>query len=238
MAKLGRREAALGLGLVAIASGWQVWGVRDEVLKFGPISGAPGWSMALGGESSGLSSVDFMTVGLEKGPLPLPASQLSSVLFRDTTQGVRVAVFSDFFCPYCRRLVGRLRRRETAPDIAINWHELPLLGPHSVVAAKAAEAAALQGGYAAFYDGLLAEGFRPTRAWMVHVAETVGLDGRQLQSDMVSPHVEARLEASAAAAARLGVFATPGIVIGRKVVLGALDIKSMETLIREAMLTA
>lgn len=236
MAKLGRREAALGLGLAAIAGGWQIWGVREETLQFAPITRAPGWSFAMGGDMSGLSSVDFMTVGIEKGPVPLPAVQLSDVLFRDTTSGVRVAVFSDFFCPYCRSLVGRLRARVAAPDIAVNWHELPLLGPHSVLAAKAAEAAALQGGYAAFYNGLLAEGFRPTRGWMRRVAETVGLDGARLEDDMRGPIVAGRLEASAAAAATLGVFATPGIVIGRKVVLGALDTNTMEELFRQEML--
>lgn len=236
MAKLGRREAAFGLGLVAVAAGWQVWGVEAPVLRFEPIARAPGWSMALAGEMSGLSGTDFMMIGLEKGPVPLPALQLPDVLFRDGGRGVRVAVFSDFFCPYCRRLVSRLRTRTKAPDLAISWHELPLLGPHSVLVAKAAEAAALQGGYARLYDGLLAEGFRPSRNWMGEVAGKVGLDGDALKRDMDGPEVAARLEASAAAAATLGFFATPGIIIGRKAVLGALGSDVMEDLIQGALL--
>ena len=236
MAKLGRREAALGLGLVAVAAGWQVWGVQQPTLRFDPIPNAPGWSLAAAGDVSGLSGTDFLTIGLDKGPAPLPALQLPDVLYRDAGRGVRVAVFSDFFCPYCRRLMGRLRARTRAPDIAISWHELPLLGPHSVLAAHAAEAAALQRGYVRFYDALLTEGFRPNRKWMAEVAERAGLDGARLEHDMDGPEVAARLENSAAAAAALGFFATPGIVIGRKAVLGALDDDIMESLIHEAVL--
>ena len=144
--------------------------------------------------------------------------------------GVPVAVFSDFFCPYCRGLIGRLAARD-GPKIAVTWHELPLLGANSVIAARAAEAAALQGGYVAFYEALIAQGFRPPPSWMAGVADEVGLSGSQLRRDMDGPVVADRLTTSARSAASLGIRGTPGIVIGRKAVLGALDEGQMERLI-------
>lgn len=238
MARLGRRDVAIGLGLASIATAWQVWGVSAPKLRFEPIAGAPGWSFALSGGMSGVSGGDWMTVGLEKGPSPVPASQLHQTLYRDTLDGVRVAVFSDFFCPYCRELVARLKLRKTGPKLAVNWHELPLLGPNSVMAAKSAEAASLQGGYTAFYTQLRQDGFRPGKRWLSGVAHAAGLDGARLVRDMDGPEVAARLESSAAAAARIGFFATPGIVIGRKAVLGALDGETMDAMVQEALLLA
>ncbi len=168
----------LGAGAAALVVGWQWFAVRPVDLEFRPIDGAPGWQFATAGEVSGLSATDLLTFGLEPGPEPLPAARLEEVVHRDFSDGTPVAVFSDFFCPYCRDLIARLQRLASGGlPISISWHELPLLGPNSELAARAAEAAALQGGYAEFHAQLLAEGFRPLPAWMGEVAMRAGLDG-------------------------------------------------------------
>lgn len=238
MAGIGRREALLGAGLVSLAAAWQVWGVRPPSLKFTPLRDAPDWSFGMAGDISGGSGTDFATIGLESGPDPLAPERLADVLYRDAGDGVPVAVFSDFFCPFCRRLIGRLKARKSGPKIALNWHELPILGPQSHLAARAAEAAGRQGAYARFYDQLVRDGFRPTRPWMRKVADAAGLDGAQFAADMDGPVVAARLADSAAAAARFGFFATPAMVIGRVGVLGALGNDQMEDLIARALLRA
>ena len=238
MAKFGRREALFGMGLVGLAAAWQVWGVRDPKLKFEPLKGAKDWSFAVAGDTSGVSGVDFATIGIEKGPEPLPTERLAEVLYRDDTDGVRVAVFSDFFCPFCRGLIRRLKLRSRPPKIALNWHELPILGPHSVIAARVTEAAALQGAYVGFYDQLIRDGFRPSDAWMRRVAENAGLDGAQFAADIDSDIVAKRLAESASAAATFSFFATPAVVIGRKGVLGALSDDQMEALIADGLLVA
>lgn len=229
-----RRDVLVLGGFVAIAAGWQRFGVRPQGIEFSTIQSAPQWRYASVGGVSGLSGADFATIGLERGPEPLPASALDAVVHRDAEPGkVPVAVFSDFFCPYCRGLIGRLAARTDAPDIAITWHELPLLGPSSVIAAKATEAAAMQGGYRAFYAQLISDGFRPVSSWMATVADRAGLDGDLLQRDMDGPDVAGRLEQSARAAATLGFSGTPGIAIGKNAILGALDKTAMEALFRD-----
>ncbi|MEO9573434.1 MAG: DsbA family protein [Tateyamaria sp.] len=227
-----RRDLMAVGGLVALVAGWQVFGVRRPVLEFHDVAAAPGWQFAVLGGISAASGSDLMTIGLDVGPPALPGADLDAVVHRDRMDGaVPVAVFSDFFCPYCRGLIGRLVARGSAPDIAISWHELPLLGPQSVLVARAAEAAGLQGGYAAFYAQMLSDGFRPSPAWMATVAEAAGLDGARLGRDMGGDVVADRLLASARAAKTLGFIGTPGLAVGRYAVLGALRTDQMEDLI-------
>jgi predicted DsbA family dithiol-disulfide isomerase len=234
MASEARRKFLIVASAALLVAGWQRLMVRPEPLDFRPVAGAPGWHFATAGEISGLSGQDLLTIGLEKGPDPLPAPRLEQVVHRHDGRGAPVAVFSDFFCPYCRELIARLQMmRSRGASMSISWHELPLLGPHSELAARAGEAASLQGRYLAFHNQLLADGFRPLPAWMGEVADRAGLDGGRLLRDMDGASVAARLADSAAAAARLGFFATPGLVVGRKAVLGALDRDRLSGLLQE-----
>lgn len=228
---LRRRELVLGLGLVGLGVGWQILGVREPEISFQEIRGAPGWFFGSAGAVSGLSGNDLMTVGLETGAKSLAASRLGAVVHKSGDAGVPVAVFGDYFCPYCRVLISRLT--SWGPGLAISWHELPLLGPGSELVARAAEAASLQAGYIAFYDQLQQEGFRPSEAYMGDVAARAGLDGARLVADMGDGLVQQRLGESASAAATLGLYATPGLVIGQKAVLGAIERRAMERLIEE-----
>ncbi len=229
-----RRDLIVGGGLVALAAGWQVFGVRKPELTFRAIKDAPGWHFGQIGSVSSASGADLMTIGLSDGSAPLGSAELEEVVHRDALSGaVPVAVFSDFFCPYCRVLISRLALRSATPRIAISWHELPLLGPGSVLVAKSAEAAALQGGYDLFYTALSAAGFRPSPAWMAAIATQAGLDGAQFQRDLNGPEVAARLMASARAAKTLGIIGTPGLVVGRRAVLGALERDQMERLFEQ-----
>lgn len=235
MAAGGRRKLLIVAGAAVLVVGWQRFATRPEALDFRPVPGAPGWQFATAGEVSGLSGTDLLTVGLDAGPEPLPAARLEPVVHRAQADGVPVAVFSDFFCPFCRELIARVRTMAAnGASMSISWHELPLLGPNSELAARAAEAAALQGGYAEFHSQLVADGFRPLRSWMGEVADRAGLDGMRLVREMDGPEVAARLADSAAAAARLGFFATPGLVVGRRAVLGALDRDRLSRLLDDA----
>lgn len=217
--RLKRRDVLIGLGLVGIAAAWQVWGVRRPDLRFRDITGAPGWHIGQAGAVSGLSGADFATVGLERGPEPLPVDQLERVVHQSDGTGARLAVFGDFFCPYCRALMRQVAGLQGVP---VTWHELPLLGDASVRVARVAEAANLQGGYLAFYNELMQSGYRPSETYLVRVAAAAGLDSERLLSDLAGGEADRRLLKSARAAARLGLYATPAIVVEQTAVLGAI----------------
>ena len=65
-------------------------------------------------------------------------------------------------------------------------------------------------------------------------AEAVGLDADRLEVDMVSPEVNAAIEANYALANELGIEGTPAFVIGTQLIPGAVDKARLEQLIREA----
>ena len=108
---------------------------------------------------------------------------------------------------------------------------MPLLGPASEIAAKAAVAADLQGQYAGFIEALARGGFRPSAAHMARVAETIGLDGPRLARDMEGKEVADRLMMSRRAAATLGIYGTPGMTIDRTLVIGEVSMDALDRLI-------
>lgn len=241
MAHTRRGTLAFGAGLIAVAAGWQVFGVRDRAaLVFEPIEGAPGWEFALAGAVSGLSGAnDFLTIGLSSRDAPpgLPAGELGAAVHRAglTAGKAPLAVFSDFFCPYCRTLTARIAGALAEPgfDVGVTWHELPLLSPQSEKASRALLAADVQGAYLRYHEVLQARGFRPSDRYLSALAAEISLDPDAFLAAMSSPATSERLQTSARAARSLNVSATPGLVIGRRVILGAIDLPQILDLVSQ-----
>src|SRR5262245_31659777 len=73
--------------------------------------------------------------------------------FGNSKADVAVIVFSDYDCAYCKASEPRLMKLlADDPKLKIVMKEFPILGPSSVVASKAALAAAKQGKYAAYHE--------------------------------------------------------------------------------------
>jgi predicted DsbA family dithiol-disulfide isomerase len=192
---------------------------------FAPIPGLPGWRrLYAGGVSAG--AVDpfagLRAPGDAPPPAPFPPGDLCAALFGNPPlDTLPLAAFSDYYCPWCRDLTVRLAARED-PGLHLAWHELPLLGEASLGAARAALAADLQGAYPAFQARLLRASFQPTDAYLTDLARSLGLDSARLLADAGGEAVARRLHTSARAAATLGIGATPALVVGRTLVLGAI----------------
>ncbi len=227
-----RRNLFLGIGaLAAIAGGWQ-WAVnRPRSLEFAAIPGLDGWrqTQAGGMTTLGGNATSAVLIGIDSEDVTrLPPAKLCPALYRNRDSGVPVAVFSDFFCPNCRILDARLASRS---DLAITWHQLPLLGPSSELVAHALMAADRQDGYVAMRDQLLSAPFRPMLQTFLEAAILAGLDAEQLGRDMHESAVAARLAESRSAAQTLGVWGTPAITVGRTLAMGALDHRQLDQLI-------
>lgn len=164
-------------------------------------------------------------------------------LFEDPADPVRgnprgdvtIVEFFDVRCPYCKRLhaemAGLLRRDR---NLRVVMKDLPILGPQSVVAARALLAAQRQGKYAELYDALMGLRGQPTDAAIRAEAERLGLDHARLRRDMEDPAIQRRLDANIALARALRIEGTPALVIGETLVPGAVPLAQIEQLIAEA----
>ena len=147
--------------------------------------------------------------------------------------GVPVASFSDYNCPYCRIQTMELAElsANSSTQFVITWHELALLGEMSELAARAALAADRQGAYVAFQKKLMTSALLPTPAYLQEIASSIGIDGKRLLSDMQDPQILAVLQSTKDLSKHLRFIGTPGLVIGRTVILGYMTIDRIEELI-------
>ena len=147
--------------------------------------------------------------------------------------GVPVASFSDYNCPYCRIQTMELAElsANSSTQFVITWHELALLGEMSELAARAALAADRQGAYVAFQKKLMTSALLPTPAYLQEIASSIGIDGKRLLSDMQDPQILAMLQSTKDLSKHLRFIGTPGLVIGRTVILGYMTIDRIEELI-------
>ncbi len=212
--------AGLRLGLPALSE-------RLRGLEFEPLERPAGFRRLAGtGSVSGAATSDPF-IGL--GATAAAATPSCAGLFEgDVAPGiVPVAYFSDYNCAYCRVLGPRL---EALEGVRITWHELPLLGEGSVVMARAALAAGLQGAYEPFHHALMRSP-RPSPNALPRIVEALDLDGARLRADMAGQSVDRRLARSRAVAALFGFYATPSTVVGRSVVIGAVGEVTLDRLV-------
>lgn len=206
--------------------------------EFESLRGFPGFRLLRGGS---LSTVNVALIGLDGSPTPSgPTPNLSddpcvAVFGPDgwTPDQVPVAVFSDFNCPYCKLLDARLLalRAEDA-SIRLIWHEMPLLGAGSQRAAEAVVAAGFLGAEDAARTYLWDNSLRPGPVALRNMAQALGLDPAAFTAEVGSARVAQTLADSMALGRRLGIPGTPGTLVGRTLVIGAIRPPDLRRLIR------
>jgi len=152
---------------------------------------------------------------------------------------VTVVLFFDIRCGYCRKLQPAIDTLlATDPQVRLVMKDLPILGPPSVLGAKALLASRAQGGYARLYDLLMAQAAPPTRESIRADAQRLGLDADRLLREMDSPAITARIAANLSLATRLGIQGTPALVIGDALIPGAVDVAELQQSVRQARAAA
>ena len=148
---------------------------------------------------------------------------------------VTLVEFFDYHCGYCRSMVGKIRDMvEGDTQLRFVFKELPVLGPDSVTAAKAALAASKLDP-SKYYDYHLAlmRSQDITLATVLKLAGEQGYDVKALQQEMNAPWVQERLDANHALAEALGINGTPSFVVGKTLIPGAVDVARLEQLIAD-----
>lgn len=205
---------------------------------FEPLPGFDGFRRITGGNVSGgidpFFSID--AAGVSTAPArPASPSSACSALFGTpewTSDAVPIAIFSDFNCPYCKILEKRLIRRRTAGDaIRLIWHEMPLLGPSSTRSARAVLAARFLGKEDPARVYLSQRFLRPGPAALHTMADDLGLPPNAFVQEVAGARVSRALATSLDLGRRLGIPGTPGTVVGRTLVIGAINDADLTKLI-------
>jgi protein-disulfide isomerase len=154
---------------------------------------------------------------------------------------VTLEEFGDFECPPCGLLhpVLKTMEKEFGPRIRVVFREFPLVPthPHALVAARAAEAAGLQGKFWEMHDLL----FENQRVWhekfdarptFEGYAKAIGLDLERFKQALSSEIVERRIFLDGKRAHALGVKGTPTVFLnGREVPFESLAPDKLRALI-------
>lgn len=135
---------------------------------------------------------------------------------------VTLEEFGDFECPPCGDLYSVLKgiEGEYGPRLKVIFREFPLTPshPHSLAAARAAEAAGMQGKFFEMHDLI----YENQKTWkeMFDVrpvyegyAKTIGLDVERWKKDQLSETVEQRIFLDGTRAHGLGVKGTPSVFL-------------------------
>lgn len=141
---------------------------------------------------------------------------------------ITIVEFFDYRCPYCRRMTADLLDAvEQDGNIRLVFKEFPILGSDSVVAARAALAAAAQNRYHDFHVALMAKPGELNEPAILALAGDLGLDVERLRQDMDSEAVEQQLRDNHGLARNLQINGTPAFVIGEEVVPGAVPMQQL-----------
>lgn len=146
-----------------------------------------------------------------------------------------IVEFFDYQCGYCRHvapLVAQLLDENT--DLRLVYKEFPVLGPESVLAARAALAARAQDKYSVFHDALMAAENSLSQDSIMAIAKSAGLDVEQLARDMDDPEIDAILARNYRLARRLDIRGTPAFVFNGELIRGAPSYAMLSRLVTEA----
>ncbi|MEX2616510.1 MAG: DsbA family protein [Alphaproteobacteria bacterium] len=145
---------------------------------------------------------------------------------------VTVVEFFDYQCGYCKQVFPTFMNvLNSDRNIRVLWKELPILGPVSVFASRAAMAADKQGKYFEYHVALMEMKGRLTEDRVMETAHAVGLDMKRLIADMASPAIEQYLSETLELAQSLGINGTPAFLIGDQLVPGAVGEDKLRELI-------
>jgi len=134
---------------------------------------------------------------------------------------VAVIEFFDYQCAYCKAAEPRLHKLiMDDPRVKLVVKDFPILGPESVVAAKAALASVKQGKHAAFHTAMMAHRGQLKNDTIFKIAAAVGLDIAKLRQDMDAPDVADQIIANFNLARALRLVVTPAFIVNTHVLSG------------------
>jgi protein-disulfide isomerase len=172
----------------------------------------------------------------------VPAPDASSPFKGGANAKVTIQIFSEFQCPFCKKVEPTLAEieKEFGNKVKFVWRNLPLpFHKDAPLAAEAAQEAFAQKGNAGFwkFHDKLFEGQEQGlgRERLEAVATEVGLDMEKFKSALDSHKHKAKIDADAKAGNDAEINGTPGFVINGYFLSGAQPAPAFKKLINRAL---
>ncbi len=148
---------------------------------------------------------------------------------------VTIVEFFDYRCGFCKR-AARTVEDALAKDkqIRIVYKEFPILGPNSLLAARAALASRAQGKYLAFHKALMEAKISYDERSVMQIAASVGIDTARLKKDMRAPRIQEHIDRNRALARALHIRGTPAFIVGEQLFPGAPTQQQLARMIQNA----
>ncbi len=167
-------------------------------------------------------------------PPRLPVDLSDAPILGPLDAPVTIVEFSDFQCPYCRRVQPTLAKVKEKYGDKIRWSfkDLPLVSIHPA-ARKAAEAARCAGDQGKFweYRAAMFEETDISDSLHTRTAEALELDGEKFQGCLDSDQYRDAVQADLTEAEGLGLTGTPAFLINGVLLSGAQPFEAFEEVI-------
>ena len=143
--------------------------------------------------------------------------------------------FFDYRCGFCKRVLDDVMALAAADGrLRIVFKEFPILGPPSVVAARASLAADRQGKWTEFHVALMSAPGALDEDRIMDIAAETGLDIAQLRADMESEAVTAIIERNRVLGQAVGIRGTPAFLVKNAILPGAASQEDLARLVAGA----
>jgi len=159
----------------------------------------------------------------------------------DAKATVTIVEFSDFQCPYCKKVQATLKDLLAKYNgrVRLAFRDFPMraLHPQAQIAAEAARCAEEQGKFWEYHDALFADQSKLDEAGLAQTAQSLGLDQKSFQSCLKVGKFKPQIEQDLQEGAKVGVAGTPGFFIDGIFVNGAQPEAEFEKIINTELAT-
>jgi len=175
---------------------------------------------------SSLRSQAKVVVNLKPPPVLRVEVAVDGAPFKGPAQApVTIVEFSDFHCPFCRRVLPTLAQLESqyGEKIKLVFRDFPIdnLHPGATKAHEAARCANEQGKFWAYHDKLFAAPAKSSPEIFKGFAKDVGLDVPRFENCFDSQKYQAAIKKDIEEGNRVGVMGTPAFFINGRLLSGA-----------------
>lgn len=149
---------------------------------------------------------------------------------------ITVVEFFDYNCGFCKRVFPSiLELLRTDQSVRYVFMEFPILGPESLLAARAALVVWKldKSKYMPFHTALMASRGRLNQKRIMRLAEQTGLKPETIRKHMNDPEISQALQKTQNLAQALNITGTPAFIIGDRLVPGAIGLDEIKQIISE-----